>query len=116
MLGICADHSHHTLAVNNLAVVTHFFTDARTFMPIPLLSRPLLVAVRYPAPIQIVRRKLYQDAVTGENSDEMLSHFARNVGQHLMLIIFKLDTKHGVWQSLQDLCHDFNCLFLRHIL
>src|SRR5882762_6775726 len=92
-----------------------FFTEARTFIAIPpkLYS---LVSVGNSAAIKVVGRKLHEHSVTGEDANKMLAHFSRNVRKHLMLALFQLHPKHCVRQGLQDLCHNLNSLFLRHIL
>ena len=44
----------------------------------------LLVAIRDPSSFQVVRRKLYQDLVAGQDAYEILPHLARDVRQNLM--------------------------------
>src|SRR5262249_35154025 len=51
---------------------------------------------------------------TGKNSDEMLTHLARDMRQHLVLALFKLHSKHCIRQRFEDFSHDFYRLFLRH--
>src|SRR5216683_576228 len=62
-----ADHPHHTLTVNDLALVTDFLYG-RSYFHKPAFSRQLsafsknlFVAIHNPAAIQIVRRKLHGD-------------------------------------------------------
>src|SRR5215471_1889224 len=98
-----------------------FFTLARTFIllaPIwpPEGSRyktryartwPLLVAVDNPPTSQVVRRKLHRDLVSRKNADEILSHFAGDMRQHLVLVL-QLHAKHRVGQRFNDRGHDLN--------
>jgi hypothetical protein len=67
-----------------------FLTEARTFMfasPRRLSSSFLFVAVSDSTAIQVIRRKLYKHAVTGKNTYEVLAHLARDVREHLVLVI-----------------------------
>src|SRR5438094_125006 len=86
-----------------------FLTEALTF-----ISDFSLVAVRYAAAIQIVRRQLNQNSITGKDSDEVLAHLAGNMREDLMLIVLKLDPKHRVRQRFEHFGHDLYRLFLRH--
>jgi hypothetical protein len=70
----------------------------------------LLVPVNDPAAREVIRRKLDRDAIPGQNADEILAHFAGDVGQHLMLVL-ELDAKHRVRKGLNDGCHHFNGVF-----
>ena len=74
----------------------------------------LLIAISYPAAIQIVWGQLNQNPVPGKNSDEVLAHLAGNMRQNLMLAFLKLNSKHCIRQGLEDLGHNFYRLFLRH--
>src|SRR6185436_479591 len=117
---IDANHTHHALAVNDFALITHFFDRSSDFHFINPLSsscsEPLsLVAVSNSSAVQVVRRQLHQHPVARKNPDEMLAHLSRNVRQHLMLCVFQLDPKHSVRQSLADRRHNLYSFFLRHI-
>jgi hypothetical protein len=103
MLRIDANHSHHALAVNDFALVTHLFYGSTDFH----LSNS--------APVQIVWGQLDQHSITRKNPNKMLAHLSRNMRQHLMLGILQLNSKHSVRQSLKDLGHNFYSFFLRHI-
>ena len=46
----------------------------------------------------------------------MFAHFARDVRQHLMLVIFQLHPKHRIRQRFEDFSHNLYSFFLRHIL
>jgi hypothetical protein len=73
----------------------------------------LFVPVRYAAPIQIVGRKLYQDAVARENPDEMLAHFARNMGEHIALA-GQVHPEHRPRQHLRHRSFRHDLLFFGH--
>ena len=75
-------------------------------------SRCLLVAVDNAAAVEVVWTELNRDAVAGENADEVFAHTSGDVSKGLMLV-FKLDLEHGIWQGLDDHGHYFNCIFLR---
>src|SRR5690348_16354582 len=75
----------------------------------------LLVAVDDAAAVEIVRAELNRDTVAGEDADEVFAHTSGDVRKCLMLV-FKLDLEHGVWQRLDDGCHYLNCIFLRQTL
>jgi hypothetical protein len=110
MLGVRADHTHHTLAVNHLALVANFPNGSPNFH----VQYRLLVTIRDAPTVEIIGRQLNQNSITRKNSDEVLSHLSRDMREHLMLIVFKLDPKHCVRKSLEDLGHDFYRFFLRH--
>src|SRR5580704_4032848 len=78
-------------------------------------SRCLLVAVDNAAAVEIVRAELNRDAVAGEDADEVFAHASRDVSKGLMLV-FKLDLEHRIWQGLDDHRHHFNCIFLRQTI
>src|ERR1700720_3854665 len=86
-----------------------FFTDARTFISTPSFPA-LLVAIHNPPARQIVGRKLHGHAVTRKNANEILPHFSRDMGQHLMLVL-ELHSKHGVRKRLDYGRHHFNGVF-----
>src|SRR5882757_10455342 len=75
-------------------------------------SRCLLVAVDNAAAVEVVWAELNRDAVAGEDADEVFAHTSGDVSKGLMLV-FKLDLEHGIWQGLDDHRHHFNCIFLR---
>src|SRR5271155_1947236 len=78
-------------------------------------SRCLLVTVDDAAAVEVVRAELNRDAVAGEDADEVFAHTSGDVCKGLMLV-FKLDLEHRVWQSLDNDCHHFNCIFLRQTI
>jgi hypothetical protein len=51
---------------------------------------------------EIIGRHLDVDAIADADADEILAHFARNMGQHFVPV-GQRDTKHG---SRQHLCHN----------
>jgi hypothetical protein len=131
MFRIRANHAHHTFAMDDLAVIAHlFYGSSYLHVLIPQANAPtgllaqradglvcLLISICNPAAIEIVRRKLNQNFVTGQNSDEMFAHLSRNMGQHLMLLIaVQLDTKHRIGQRFEHLRHYFYRFFFGHIL
>lgn len=75
----------------------------------------LFVAIDDSAPGEVVRRKLYGNLVSGEYSNEILSHFSGNMSQY-HVFAFQLDPEHGIGQRLQDCCDDFNGFFFGHAL
>src|SRR5271167_2390443 len=78
-------------------------------------SRCLLVAVDNAAAVEVVWAELNRDAVAGEDADEVFAHTSRDVCKGLMLV-FKLDLEHRIWQGLDDHRHHFNCIFLRQTI
>jgi len=104
-----ANYPHHALAVDNLALVTHFLnrsTDFHFRTTLKLLShtlRLLFIAVSYSSAFQIVGRQFHQDPITGKDANEVFAHLSRNVRKNLMLATFQFDAKHCVRQSLPGL-------------
>ena len=110
MLRIRANYAHDSLAVNHLALVANFSDGSPN---LHLKHRSLVTICDTPA-VEIVGRQLNQNPIARKNSDEVLAHLSRNVRQHLVLIVLKLDSEHCVGQSLKDLGHNFYRFFLRH--
>src|SRR6185369_4205755 len=75
VLGVRADHTYHTLAVNHLALVANFPNGSPNFH----VPNRLLVTIRYASTVEVIRRQLNQNSITGKNSDEMLAHLSRNM-------------------------------------
>jgi hypothetical protein len=106
-----ANYAHHSLAMDHFALIANLF-NGRTYFHWTLSIS--FIPVSYATAIQIVGRQLNQHSIPGKNSDEVLSHLARDMRQHLMLVLLEFDPKHCVGQRLEDLGHDLYRLFLRH--
>src|ERR1035437_1374307 len=74
--------------------------------------KPLFVAVNDSSAIQVVGTQLHGYAVARQNTNEVLAHSSRDMGQHLVVIL-ELDLEHGIGQGLNDRCHYLNRVFLR---
>jgi len=108
----------------NLHFSQRGFTDERTFIghqpsfvqsvnfPICQSDPRSFVPVGYPSPRQIVGGQFQGHTITGEYLDEMHSHLAGHMSQHLVPVI-KLHLEHGIRQWFQDPAFDGNRLFLR---
>src|SRR5580658_9651010 len=79
-------------------------SQARNRWSQDLPRQNLLVTIHNPAARQIVRRELHRYFVSRQNPDEILSHLAGNVRQHLMLVL-ELHAKHRIWQRLNHRRH-----------
>src|SRR5262245_903553 len=111
VLRVVAHDPHHALALHDLALVANLFhrrPDLHRF-----LSRPSLVPVDDPAPGQVVRGQLDENAIPREDPDEVLPHLPRDVGEHAVLVL-ELDAEHRVRQRLDHRGFHLNRLFLRH--
>src|ERR1700736_2461829 len=75
----------------------------------------LLVAVDNAAAVEVVWAELNRDAVAGEDADEVFAHTSGDVCKGLVLV-FKLDLEHRIWQGLDDHRHHLNCIFLRQTI
>src|SRR3974377_412617 len=97
-----ADHLHGAVPADHLALLTDRFyrcpdlhsssllashpaDDGRAF--IKTAARPLLEPVHDPAPPQVVGRKLDLDPVAREDPDVVHAHLARDVGEHLVVVV-----------------------------
>jgi hypothetical protein len=109
MAGIAADHAQHAVPADDLAFIAHFLDGCPDFHGTNLLFEP----VNNSTPREIVRRQFDGNLVSGQNLDEMHSHFSGHVSQHLMTV-FKLDLEGGVGQCVFDHAVDFNGLLFRH--
>lgn len=77
----------------------------------------LTLAIRNPTLRKIVRRQLYGNAVTGDDSDEMFPHLSGDVSYNFMAVL-KLHPKLGPGQRFDDCsrqldyflvgCHKYN--------
>src|SRR6185437_13421732 len=120
MLRVLADHTHHTLAVDDLALIANFLYGCSDLhIQFSVLSFQfsvaLFITINNSSAIQVVGRKLDRYFVSGKNADEILAHFSGNVRQHLVLA-FQFHPEHGVRQRFNDRCHDFNRVFFAHYL
>src|ERR1035438_4657076 len=71
-----------------------------------------LVAINDSSAVQVVGTQFHGHAVAGQNTNEVLPHPSRNMGQHLVIVL-ELDLEHGVGQRLGDHRHYLNRVFLR---
>jgi hypothetical protein len=71
----------------------------------------LLVAVDDPAAVQIVRRQLDLDPVTGEDPDAVTPHLAGGVAEGLVPAVER-DPEIAVPERLDDLAVELDLLFL----
>jgi len=71
----------------------------------------LLVAVNDPAAVQIVRRELDLDPVTGKDPDAITPHLAGGVTEGLVPAVER-DSEVAVPQGLDDLAVELDLLFL----
>ena len=55
----------------------------------------LFVPVKYPAARQIVGRKLYENAVAGQNSNEIHPDFTGDMSQYFVAAL-QADSEHGI--------------------
>src|SRR5271154_7163174 len=62
---------------------------------------------------QVVGRHFHQHLVAGKNTDAVLAHAARRVGDDLVLVL-ELDAEGGVRQQLRHHTRKFQQLFFRH--
>src|SRR3569623_803443 len=62
---------------------------------------------------EIVRRELHSYFDTGENTDVMLAHFARNMGSHYVTVI-QLNAKHGNWKRFDTGPLHFDMIFFSY--
>ena len=71
----------------------------------------LFVSIHNPPSIQVVWAQLNSHTISWQNPDEVLAHPSGDMSQHLMIVL-EFYLEHGVWQRLQDGCHDLNRIFL----
>src|SRR5438067_4720857 len=88
-----------------------FLIEARTLTSYPLLSEPVSDA----SALQVIRRKLDQDAVARQHLDEVEPDLAGDVGEHLVPVR-QLHFEHRVGQRLLDDALYLNRVFLGHTL
>ena len=128
---VLADHHDTTVAADDLAFVADLlnagldlhdvsFCVFAVLVPVgcrgPLLFSDLLVAVDDTATGQIVGGQLHDHAVSREDTDVVLTHFARNMGENLVSV-GQLNAKHRVGKSLDYLALDLDdAVFLGHSL
>lgn len=79
-----------------------FLTDGLTFIS--------FIPIGYSAVRQIVGRKLHEDAISRQNTDEVHPDLAGNVREHAMSVR-ELDAEHCIRKRLDDRTLDLNGLF-----
>src|SRR5580700_586051 len=125
VLGVGTDHAHHAAPMHDLALHADFLYRC-TYLHVRLRSSvtcfccALLVSVNNPAARQVIRRKLHRHAISRQNTNKILAHLSRNMGQHLVLI-FQLHSKHGIRKRLDHGRHHldgvlFPAAFTRFLL
>ena len=102
-----ADDHNAAVTANDFAMVAnslHAWFDLHMSFPLPYYLEHyfcaetvyrLLVPVNDAAAVQIVGRKLYDNAVVGKDLDVVLTHFAGDVSEH-DVPVFQLDVKHRI--------------------
>ncbi len=73
----------------------------------------LLFAVDDTATFEVVGGDFDHDAIAGNDADEVFSHFAGDVGHHLMTV-FQFDAELSICKCFDDIAFDLNRFFLRH--
>jgi hypothetical protein len=135
VLGILADHPHHAVALDDLAVFANLLYRSSYFHRSNSLTqfggcrrkihwqlalyvtaaniRFLLVTVDYSASGKIVGREFNRNPVARKNLDEVHTHPARYVCQNDMPLI-ELDLEAGIGEGFHHNAVHFNRFFLRH--
>ena len=83
MAWVFADHHDVAVATNDLALVADRLDAWLHLHGFSLL----LVAIHDPAAGEVVRRKLYNHAVSRKNADVVLTHFSADVSKHHMTVV-----------------------------
>ncbi len=127
VLCVLADHPNHPTAGDDLALHANLlYRCANLHRCRPSLiaeafirdqdrrrgRQKLLVAVHNPSAIQVIWTQFHCHSISGENTNKILPHPARNVSQNLMPL-FELHLEHGIGQCLNDSCHYLNRVFFR---
>lgn len=124
---IVTDNHDATVPANDLAVIADLL-NAGLDLHSSVLSvsdvqasshtdglRELLVAVNDPTTVQVVGRKLHNHAVLLKDLDVVLTHLARDVGEH-NVPVFQLYSKHRIRQCLNDSAFYLDdAFFFRHV-
>ena len=121
MFWVDTNHAHHTLAVDDFTLVTHFLnrrSDFHLFNPqfFCAAHAPLsLVAIGNASAVQVVGRQLDQHSITRKNPNDMLAHFPLNVRQHLMLSVPNSTRNIALGKVSTTFGYNLYRFFLRHI-
>src|ERR1039458_7693020 len=73
----------------------------------------LFVSIYNAAARQVVWRQLNRHPVAGKNANKVLAHLARDVRQHLVLVL-QFHLEHGIGQGFNHHRHYLNRVFLTH--
>lgn len=93
-----------------------FLTEDLTFIALPLSCAKnlfLLGSECYPAPRQVIGRKLHRHPIPGENLNKMHPHLAGDMGQNSVTII-KLNPEHRIRERLDNGAFNLDSFFLGH--
>src|SRR3954454_1142760 len=77
----------------------------------PRTRTPLLVAVRDPPSVEVVRGELDLDAIAREDADVVAPHLAGDVPEDLVVVV-ELHAEHRVGEGLHDLSLHLDLVFL----
>ena len=124
---VFADDHHVAVTTNDLALVADLL-NAGVYLhdvslslssyrdPAVTFQCLLLVSINDATAGQVVWAQLYDYAVLGEDTDVVLAHLARNVGENLVAVR-KLYAEHGIRQRFSDRTLDLNdAVFFTHEL
>jgi len=103
---IDANDANNSLSLDDLALVANSFHRCSDF-------HALLSSIHDPPPTQIVGREFHRDFISGQDLDEMHSHFSGNMCKHPVPVA-QFDPEHGIWQCLHDRSFNGNHLFFGH--
>jgi len=95
---VLTDHTDVTGPANDFALLTHGLNAGANLHVVSFsisLRTELFVAVGDAAASHVVRRDLYLDLVTGQNTDAVHAHFAGAVGEHGVTVL-EFHTEHGI--------------------
>src|SRR6185503_6599093 len=112
VLGVLANHPYHPAAADDLALgADPLDRCAHLHDPVPFAPDKSAQPVDDPAGGEVVGGQLDEHLVAGQDADEVLAHLARDVGEHLVLVL-ELHPEHGVREVLDHGRLDLDRLFL----
>src|SRR5688572_29377799 len=108
---LAADHPHHALALDDLAVAADAFHRCEHFHVCSFFR--LFCAEHDTAARQIVRRQFHGHLVAGQDADVVHAHLPGDVPEHDMAVL-ELHSECCVRQGLHDLALHLDGFFFRH--
>ena len=132
MFRVFTNDPDNAFPMNNFALIANFlywWTNFHYFVPLQIAAaraawfwnfksriRDLFIPICNSTAIQVIWRKLDKNFIARQNSYKIFPHFAWNMRQNLMSVVFDFNFEHRVRQGFKHGCRNLYRFFFWHIL